>query len=153
MKTLVNKNNPAIRITAPEIEVHEEERIFLISGGNYCNMDDWILVEEEPTEGIKGNLEEIPSNVSIDEEPEKQTSVYFKKPDYDKQVVKKMSEELAKIITDQIAEPVDLEKEIDSFLSEVGAPFYWCDESEQRDWCSVIARHFYELGLNARKKK
>ena len=48
MKTLVNKRNPQIRITAPEIDVHEEEQMYLIPAGDYCIpmcIDDWILVE------------------------------------------------------------------------------------------------------------
>lgn len=53
-------------------------------------------------------------------EPEKQTSEYFKKPNYDKQVVKKMSKELAKIITDQIVEPVDLEKAAEEYADKHG---------------------------------
>lgn len=65
---------------------------------------------KEISKAAVANIKEQFSKI-VEEEPEKQTSVYFKKPDYDKQVVKKMSEELAKIITDQIAEPVDLEKE------------------------------------------
>ena len=90
MKTLINKTNPQIRITAPEIESYRDFYTLQDKDFHYLfKMEDWTLVEEEP---------------------EKQTSEYFKKPNYDKQVVKKMSEELAKIITDQIAEPVDIEK-------------------------------------------
>lgn len=52
MKTLINKHNPEIRITAPEIEEHEEEQMYLIPVSDYCIpmcIDDWALVEEEPT--------------------------------------------------------------------------------------------------------
>lgn len=51
MKTLINKTNPAIRITAPEIEVHEEEDMYFIPVSDYCIpmcIEDWTLVEEEP---------------------------------------------------------------------------------------------------------
>ena len=48
---------------------------------------------------------------------------------------------------------VDLEKEIDNFLNETGAPYMWCNDDEQKEWCNIIACHFYELGLNARKEK
>lgn len=130
MKTLVSKRNPQIRITAPEIGSYREFYTLQDKDFHYLfKMEDWTLVEEEPTcktcrfyenncpfccgrfipypnkvckdyihsameeqkpaEGIKGNLEEIPSNVSIEEEPKKQTSKYLKEPDYDKQVVKK----------------------------------------------------------------
>lgn len=50
MKTLVNKNNPKIRITAPEIEVQEESEMYLIPVSDYCIpmcIDDWTLVDEE----------------------------------------------------------------------------------------------------------
>ncbi len=40
----------------------------------------------------------------------------------------------------------DLEKEIEKFLNETGAPYVWCNDDEQKEWCSIIARHFYELG-------
>ena len=55
-------------MTAPEIDVHEEEQMYFIPVGNYCIpmcIDDWTLIEEE--------------------QPEKQTSEYFKETDYDKQ--------------------------------------------------------------------
>ncbi len=121
MKTLVNKNNPQIRITAPEITL--ENHCYYLDDGDYFEFleRDWTLVEEEPkhtevwvegrtifeqdakkpevdlekeikkhtdlfhadieyplrltaikfyelgrTEGIKGNLEEIPSNVDLE---------------------------------------------------------------------------------------
>ncbi len=37
---------------------------------------------------------------------------------------------------------VDLEKEIDNFLNETGAPYVWCNDDEQKEWCEIIARHF-----------
>ena len=48
---------------------------------------------------------------------------------------------------------VDLEKEIDSFLKEAGAPFIWCNDDEQMEWCSIIARHFWNKGYNAKKEE
>ena len=66
MKTLVNKNNPGLRITAPEII--EEEEYYTLDGENVFLKENWTLVEEEQTEGIKGNLEEIPSNVDFEKE-------------------------------------------------------------------------------------
>lgn len=70
MKVLINKENPDIRITAPEIEICTGYRTgyYYVSSVGYCVKDRWTLVEEEPTEGIKGNLEEIPSNVDLEEE-------------------------------------------------------------------------------------
>lgn len=65
MKTLVNKANPQIRITAPEIGTGTHGYYYVGNVGYH--KDKWTLVEEEPTGGIKGNLEEIPSNVDLDE--------------------------------------------------------------------------------------
>ena len=47
---------------------------------------------------------------------------------------------------------VDLEKEIDNFLNETGAPYIWCNDDEQKEWCSIIARYFWNKGYNARNK-
>ena len=110
MKTLVNKNNPQIRITAPEIESYREFYTLQDKDFHYLfKMEDWTLVEEEPEGwnkadcvkeipfsliyeefaehwrlgkavepgdyyipisrlrwGIKGNLEEVPSNVDLE---------------------------------------------------------------------------------------
>lgn len=70
MKTLVNKNNPAIRITAEVETLYDKSRCvkyyYIKDLRLGLLQENWILVEE-----IKGNLEEIPSNVSIEEEPEK----------------------------------------------------------------------------------
>ena len=43
-----------------------------------------------------------------------------------------------------------LEEEIDKFLNETGAPYCWCNDDEQKDWCTIIARHFYELGRQSK---
>lgn len=42
---------------------------------------------------------------------------------------------------------VDLDKEIENFLQETGAPYFWTDDSDQLEWLTIVARHFYELGL------
>lgn len=47
----------------------------------------------------------------------------------------------------------ELEKEIDKFLNETGAPYVWCIDDEQKEWCDIIARHFWNKGYNARKKE
>lgn len=44
MKTLVNKNNPAIRITAPEIKIEELPHDYYA----FFSKKDWTLVEGEP---------------------------------------------------------------------------------------------------------
>ena len=49
MKTLINKQNPAIRITAPEIESYREFYTLSDKDFHYLfKMEDWVLVEEEP---------------------------------------------------------------------------------------------------------
>ena len=51
---------------------------------------------------------------------------------------------------------VDLDEEIDTFLNKTGAPYVWCNDDEQKEWCKIIARHFAEWGaihLNAKKKE
>ena len=49
MKTLVNKHNPQIRITAPEIKVNIDTQTFYI-GDEMFDMDNWVLVFEDQTE-------------------------------------------------------------------------------------------------------
>ena len=75
MKVLINKDNSQIRITAPEIVLCVNKEEYWIAGipqipRTYLAKD-WALVEEEPTEGIKGNLEEFPSNVDLEKEIDK----------------------------------------------------------------------------------
>lgn len=55
--------------------------------------------------------------------------------------------------TKQAHPEVDLEKEINNFFEGVGMPVYWCNDTEQREFCSTLARHFYELGLKAGKEE
>lgn len=43
----------------------------------------------------------------------------------------------------------DIEVEIEKFLDETGYPYCWCNDDEQKEWCAVIAKHFYELGRKA----
>ena len=43
-----------------------------------------------------------------------------------------------------------LNEEVEKFLNESGYPYFWCNDDEQKEWCWVIARHFFELGLNTR---
>lgn len=87
MKTLVNKQNPQIRITAPEIF---KDRMFYIfkckdGYGNKLSLseDQWTLVEEKPLEGIKGNLEEIPSNVGLEKAAEEYADKHGFRVPYD----------------------------------------------------------------------
>lgn len=105
MKTLINKANPAIRMTAPEIEVHEEEDMYFIPVSDYCIpmcIEDWTLVEEEP-------------------------EVDFK-----------------------VKERKWVHDAVDSVFPEDGE---FMSEFDFRKIIKDTARHFYELGLNARKEK
>ena len=56
MKTLINKANPAIRITAPEIKVNIDTQTFYI-GDEMFDMEDWTLVEEEPVVDLEKELQ------------------------------------------------------------------------------------------------
>ena len=40
----------------------------------------------------------------------------------------------------------ELEKEIEKFLNKTGAHYVWCNDDEQKEWCSIIARHFAQWG-------
>ena len=116
MKTLVNKNNPAIRIIAPEIDVYEEEQMFLIPAGDYCipmYISDWTLVEKEP----------------------KHTEVWLEGRTIFEQEAKKPE--------------VNLEKEYKEYVEDDLV----LSKLTNRNAGLVIARHFYELGLKARKEK
>ena len=46
----------------------------------------------------------------------------------------------------------ELEKEIEKFLNKTGAPYVWCNDDEQKEWCSIIARHFAQWGAENLKK-
>lgn len=59
----------------------------------------------------------------------------------------------SKVSQEQPEVELELEKEIDKFLNETGAPYVWCNDDEQKEWCSIIARHFWNKGYNARKKE
>ena len=71
MKTLVNKTNPEIRITAPEIELDSEGLCYIIpqGGGDYLAMWKcyWTLVEEDTNkrEKLKSELFEH-KNITYD---------------------------------------------------------------------------------------
>lgn len=95
MKTLINKNNPQIRMTAPEFETiydkyHRVKYYYVKDVRLGLLQDNWTLIEEEP---------------------------------------------------------VDLEKELQAFLCNYDYEFD--DDAPGYD----IARHFYELGLNAKKEE
>lgn len=43
----------------------------------------------------------------------------------------------------------NLEEEIENFLNKTGAPYFWCNDKEQKQWCQIIAEHFFNLGKDA----
>lgn len=56
------------------------------------------------------------------------------------------------IMLKQEQQELDLEKAFESYLNNmIGQPRMW-HPNEQIEWGKSIARHFYELGLNARKE-
>lgn len=59
MKTLVYKNNPQLRITAPEII--EEEEYYTLDGETVFLKEYWTLVEEEPVD-----LEQAAKKIAYD---------------------------------------------------------------------------------------
>ena len=73
MKTLINKNNPQIRITAPEVEkrkamfYQDEHYCLIIKGLPWLDADDWTLVEGEQEQ----------SEVDLEKEIEKAQEHYF----------------------------------------------------------------------------
>lgn len=139
MVTLVNKVNPAIRMTAPEIDVHEEEDMYFIPVGDYCipmYIPDWTLIEEKPekTREIRACIGY--ALACIPNEKIKDFGVSLKDClDYVAPVDKGLREET-----------VDLEKEAVAFCFDNGiniTPYQ----------ATRIARHFYELRFNARKEE
>lgn len=48
-------------------------------------------------------------------------------------------------------ERIDLEKEINKFLDDTGAPYYWANGDEQMEWMKIVAKYFYELGAKSQK--
>lgn len=69
MKTLVNKNNPAIRITAPEITL-ENHCYYIWTDDGDCIIEfwekDWTLIEEEPVDFEKLSMEKYPETMTYD---------------------------------------------------------------------------------------
>lgn len=65
MKTLINKRNPQIRITAPEIKVNIDTQTFYI-GDEMLDMEDWTLVWEEPEDFEKLSMEKYPETMTYD---------------------------------------------------------------------------------------
>ena len=63
MKTLVNKNNPAFRIIAPEII--EEEEYYTLDGEIVYLKEYWTLVEEEPVDLEKAAEELIEERAKL----------------------------------------------------------------------------------------
>ena len=70
MKTLINKNNPQIIISAPEIErrkamfYQDEHYCLIIKGLPWLDADDWTLVEEDSQ--LPANLDEAAKDAQED---------------------------------------------------------------------------------------
>lgn len=66
MKTLINKANPQIRITAPEIKVNIDTQTFYI-GEEMFDMEDWTLVGEKENISFANRLKERLENMTQEE--------------------------------------------------------------------------------------
>lgn len=67
MKTLVNKHNPQIRITSPEIVEVEQYQYYTTDGENVYLKKNWTLVEEEENISWADRLKERLSKMSQEE--------------------------------------------------------------------------------------
>lgn len=135
MKTLVNKANPAIRITAPDITL-ENHCYYIWTDDGDCIIEfwerDWTLVEEEP-----------------EFEHRRKDTIYFletAKTHYvDISELEKCIEWLKGLNSPVEADPVDLKNEAVAFCFDNGintTPYQ----------ATRIAHHFYELGRNTKKQ-
>lgn len=140
MATLINKTNPAIRITAPEITTEDapynnHPYVYWIPAINEMyNPIDWTLVEEEP------------ENSEKQKKPNSELLKEFNKGFWQALMWGKEGYEISPngkvraLNQNEIDEPVDLEKELQAFLCNYDYEFD--DDAIAYD----IARHFYELG-------
>ena len=152
MKTLINKQNPEIRITAPDITL-ENHCYCIWTDDGYCVIEfwekDWTFVEEEPKRKQSPALKKIMDNLS--EEKLSKTRVEMKLED--------------------AAEPLDLEKELGNRVKSL-EPYFealdnyctekimsLCDGTKVKPSLDIVditdciidvARHFYELGKNSK---
>lgn len=197
MKTLVNKHNPAIRITAPEITtahppVSNEGYVYWIPTINQMYSPiDWTLVEY-----YEGSESDVNNSVSVTVEKKGGTEEYINGSHFDNrfEIIAKAKEHLLRAtniedapeemaVIDNILfrcwqmgwlkkyeeEPtegikgnleeipsMDLEKEIDKEWKKCNPT----DEGMGVETANIhieafdmIARHFYELGCNTRKEE
>ena len=212
MKTLVNKHNHQIRITAPSSEIKfvpegDVFRSYWEIGEEILRADDWALVEEESVEwsdedenntgwliaylegksvyhsdelhksvikwlrGIRDRLKSLrpqPKEWSVEEEPEGWNKADCVKEIPFSLIYEEFAEHwrLGKAVEpgdyyipisrlrwgikgnlEEIPSNVGLEKEVQAFLCNYDYEFD--DDPVPFD----IAKHFYELGLNARKEE
>lgn len=158
MKTLVNKNNPAIKVVAPEIE-----EITTLGYTNYkisrkgmffpllFNTKEWTLIEEkEPI--VKTIKEFVKKGKRCEqqavEDQDYENYVFWQGFHNCAENILREVEESAEGIKgnlEEIPSNVDLEKEVQAFLCNYDYEFD--DDAPAYD----IARHFYELGRNTKK--
>lgn len=139
MKTLINKANPAIRITAPEI-VFNAYGDYHIKGFR-CTLyiDDWTLVEEEPESNAQTAIERIDKYINEhtanahdmkDSDPNKN---YYSGVD---KTLSDIAGILQGIKSEKQTELVDFEKEIGYAMR------IHCRSEYERS----LAKYFYKLG-------
>lgn len=145
MKTLVNKNNPEIRITAPEITIahppiSNEGYVYWIPAINEIyNPIDWTLVEEEPVK------EEICSKCFHHHKDD--DCCYYPYGGMKRRINENGVYECTGFCEE---EPVDLEKEIENKRRTMLLNLFGPMNGEQGLALRNFARHFYELGQKRR---
>ena len=155
MKILINKVNPQIRITAPEIRKVQDSPLFepyyTIKEGDsveVCLSEHyWTLIEEEENISWADRLKERLSKMSQEE-----IDKAFEEMGGDNDESPTLEEYLKAAYHSPIeTEPVDLEKEAD--FEDEWKTYY---DSHLYNRCPMpskreIARHFYELGKKGGK--
>ena len=148
MKTLVNKTNPAIKIIADTLL---SDSFNYITG--FCSVpkSDWTLVEEEPVDLSEKRKKECPFRKANGCERyanviSECTGACSWVVDYPK--LKEIQDK-----KEQEQPEVDLEKEIKNKRRTMLLDVFGLMNGEQCLAIKKFARHFYELGLNARKEK
>lgn len=46
-----------------------------------------------------------------------------------------------------------LDAEVERFLDESGAPYLWCNDEDQKEWCKTIAKYFWNKALSGESAK
>ena len=169
MKTLVNKNNPSIRIIAPEIGTGTHGYYYVNSVG--YRKDQWTLVEEDTLLQVRAKIK-ANQIIALDALKRAFVAGLLSKEEYD-DGVSHINENTNDVLRDlPIINSVEEEptEGIRGKKEEIPSNAYLEEEMVTnefrviRDKCfnegiegwqreKLIAHHFYELGLNAKKEE